>query len=61
MKWQHNIWDMDMSLIEEMPMKDARSYLICKYDIDTAERIIKLLEFKIQKQWKELDEWMTEQ
>lgn len=50
-----------MSLVEEMPMEDARSYLISKYDIATAERIIKLLEFKIQKQWKELDEWMTEQ
>ena len=61
MRWQHNIWDIDMSLIKEMSIEDVRSYLICKYDIDTAKRIIQLLEYKIQLLWKEWDEWMTEQ
>ena len=35
--------DIDLSLFEEMKDDDIRSYLISKYDIDTAKRIMILL------------------
>ncbi len=43
MKWQFTIEDLDMSLLEELSSEDARSYLLSKYDIDTANKIISLL------------------
>lgn len=45
-KWQFTIEDVDMSLIEELSPDDARSYLLSKYDIDTANKIIYLIEQK---------------
>ncbi len=42
-KWQFTLEDVDMSLLEELEPEDARSYLISKYDIDTANKIISLL------------------
>ncbi len=48
MKWQFTLEDVDMSLLEELSHDDARSYLLSKYDIDTANKIISLIEQK----WK---------
>ncbi len=47
-KWQFTLEDVDMSLLEELDPEDARSYLLSKYDIDTANKIISLIEQK----WK---------
>ena len=46
MKWQFTIEDVDMSLLEELEPEDAKSYLLSKYDIDTANKIISLIEQK---------------
>lgn len=43
MKSQFDIWDLDRSILEELPDKDIRSYLVSKYDIETADRIYNLL------------------
>lgn len=51
MKWQFTLEDIDMSLLEELSSEDARSYLISKYDIETANKIISLIEQK----WKTLN------
>ena len=42
-KWQFTIEDLDKSLLEELKEEDARSYLLSKYDIETANKIISLL------------------
>lgn len=43
MSQEYSPWDIDLSLFEEMKDDDIRSYLISKYDIDTAKRIMILL------------------
>ncbi len=45
-KWQFTLEDVDMSLLEELSLEDARSYLLSQYDIDTANKIISLIEQK---------------
>ncbi len=45
-KWQFTLEDVDMSLLEELSPDDVRSYLISKYDIETANKIISLIEQK---------------
>lgn len=55
-KWQFTIEDLDMSLLEELEPEDVRSYLISKYDIDTANKIISLIEQK----WKTFQKLNTQ-
>ena len=43
MSQEYAPWDIDLSLLEEMKPDDIRSYLVYKYDMDTAKRIIILL------------------
>ena len=45
---QFNIESIDMGILEQMTIEDIRSYVSCKYDIDTAKKIIEILELKLK-------------